>query len=349
MISVPVSQYAPKFGNLNNSEPAVQGEVTINTYLRTSEFNIRNYEIAQADDDHTVFPYGKIAPVDTVQGVEEHEVALLLRETPADPLKPESGKKRYREGAIRPKGKKVDNYPLVITSLSGLFLKFKDDKLAAKFFELPVEVQKAYIRRVFCPIGVIGTPSHLDSEDNRYTYPYFPTRLAGVFSVQNGPYRVMTGEHLVIDAPKPNKNGFVRESDLDAQSRLDKSKATMEVVPLRIAEMASFTAMEEWFTNLTSTHLAEVLATSETSEDLVCWFSFLKVNLELLEKLSESDLNNADDYKKAFKDHRNLLRKLYKAYFQTRTELAERVFGRALQNIPRGAEGDVYVGKGYFC
>lgn len=351
MDQVPVSQWAPKFGNINNSEPAVQGEVTINTYLRKGEFAVRNYRVSVAKDDdrNVVFPYGKMAAKEEVEGVEEHEVALLVKEAPHDPTGArKDNRKRYREGAVRPKGKMVDNYPLVITSLNALYIQSKHDNFANLYWTLPDEVKKAYIRKEFCPIGVIGTPNDLASKDNRYTFPYFPTRIAGVFSMQNGPEQVYAGQYVMIDAPLPDKKQFKRATNLAKFSRLPDDKVTMEIVPIDSRKLASFMALEEYIENLDQGKLNYINGLVNVQDDEVtCIEEFIAVNLDLLDELSR-EVRTVESIQRTFAGKKELLKKLYKTYFNVRTEFCERVIGRALTHTQEGAEGDVYIGKGYF-
>lgn len=363
MDQVPISKWAPKFGNINNSEPAVQGEVTINTYLRAGEFQHRNFYVASESGDRIVFPYGKDMSDKHVQGVDEHEVALLVREEREDYTGKEGGKKRYREGAVRPKGARVDNYPLVLTSLNGVNVKGSIAGFDEYFWKLPAEVRKAYIRQQFCPIGVIGTPNLLDSEDNRYTFPYFPTRIAGVFSMQNGPYDIHAGDYLMVDVPEPKKDqndkvqSYKRSAEADKYSRLPSNKVTMELIPVKHGEMASFTALEEfmeskndeqiedWINKMVPgfAQMTEVEKLNAVEKLPTCAEQFLLTNLVLLVAFQ-----GARGVRQTFDTHKRLLQMLYKSYFNVRTEISERVVGRGLHHIKKWAEGDVYVGKGYF-
>lgn len=352
----------PKFGDFNNSEPAKQGQVTVNTYLDEGEYNIRvNSLLREADGDSTVvYPYGKFAPTKKTFSVKENEPALMRKRGVKGPFTKDrkrdsrggGGGGWYNHKGLVPK---KDNYAHVFNSLNGMSIDLGADA-KAKWEALHEEEKKAYIRAQFRLVGTIGTTYDYES---KIGMAYFPTRLAGVFAMRNGSKQVSAGQYLMIDAPAPNPKAdspaWKRDAKLQNLTDIPQDKVVMEVVPFNPNELPSLEVLEHYLgrpgeMSVKLNHINEVLALDKGVEKVSDRLTvlntvdrFLHCSHKVLKKMcggvDREDILDTLEYQ-MFKD-------LIDAFFLVRAEQKSRMLGRALSDAEPGAQLDVYVTEGY--
>jgi hypothetical protein len=358
-------QTIPKFGDWGNSEPAKQGEITVNTYLDVSEFNKRSNDILLSSgtkpelDNRFIYPYGKLPPTKKTFSVKENEVALMSKKgdpekKPGDGSKFKNSHKWYNQKDLQPKH---DNYAHVFNSLNGIRLDMKDNA-KDKWEKMPDEERKALIRKDFRVVGTIGTSYNYES---KIGMPYFPTRIGGVFAMQNGSKPVTAGQFLMIDAPLPDKSydsakQWKRKPELAKLTDIPDDKVTMEIVPFDANEVPSWEVLEYYLSDssLLDKKLKEMgvnvdedldLISSLKKDRMLTMNEFLYSCILVLKSIGYKFPGNYNPSS----IHIRLLRRLVDSFFMIRAEQHGRIFAKALTDAPPGAQVDVFVTKGYNC
>lgn len=350
----------PKFGDFNNSEPAKQGQVTINTYLDEGEYNRRVNDILRDETASTniVYPYGKVAPTKKTFSVKENEPALMVKKDLSSVYKKD--KKRdgpgFRGNWYNHKGlvPKRDTYARVFNSLTGMTLDL-GARAKEKWDAMQEEEKKALIRSQFRVIGTIGTTYDYDS---KIGMAYFPVRLAGTFAMRNGSKPVSAGQYLMVDAPKPNEkdntNAWKRDPALQSLTDIPQDKVTMELVPFDPNHLPSLEVLEHYLDNpdemkVKKGNIEKLLqfdALSKPADRLQVLNTidrFLITSWDLLKALNFEEDDR--DYRK--RDNYKLFKDLIDSFFLVRCEQKSRIIGRALTDAEPGAQVDVYVTEGY--
>lgn len=348
--------YRPKFGDIGNSEPAVQAEITVNAYLDKQEKSVRISKHKIKEGNGIVYPFGKTDLNDRTYSVRENEPAFIRRE-------------RLRKKNTIAKQfniPKHDNYAHVFTSLNGLYLNVPKS-VEQNWDDLDDEMKKYYVRDCLTLVGTIGTSYDATTSEGKIKYAYFPVRKGGVYAMRAGSMEIKSGQMLLVDSPLPVKKGqsFRLDNEIAKLSKdVDKAKAFMEVVPYNVDRIPTYDLtvnfFDTWFLekdNKNAAILEEYLKYVKNKEDLapnVLEVFFVRV-LELLAFTQGVDQTTKktdewiEDCKPAWAKVKesDVLKNLMDSFFGIRTEINRRIIGIALTSAQKGCQLDVFVTHGY--
>lgn len=348
--------YVPKFGDLGNSEPAKQAEITVNTYLDKREKNVRVVKAKVKPGFGVVFPYGLENLNDRTFSVRENEPAFIRRE--------KNAKNHSFSIAKQFNIPKHDNYAHVFSSLNGLYLHVPT-AIETNWMTLPEELRKYYVRDCLTLVGTIGTSYDATTAEGKVKYSYFPTRLGGVFAMRAGSKDIKAGDVLVVDAPKTlsanNPGPYKMDHVIAPYSKdIDPNKAFMEIVPFDVDQIPTYELVVEFFDewlkdnihndNILKSYAEHVKHMDKKPAHVIEVFFFRVLELLAFKKGNDMIEDNwIDNVKDAWKDVKktSVLKNLMDSFFGIRTEINRRAIGVAMTSAKPGCQVDVYVTHGY--